>query len=123
MANRHKGQADLTVGDKTYTLVFDINSLCEVEYILDKPTDAILRSLVRSPPVHVVRALMWGGLRTHHPEIDLLGAGQIIEKIGGAGPALDALGEAMKASFPEPEVADGKASPRKRAAAGTGRRS
>lgn len=123
MPNPKRGQAGLKVGDKTYTLVFDINSMCEVEYILDLSTEAILRSLVRSPPFHVVRALLWGGLRTHHADIDLKGAGVLMEEIGGAGPALDAVGEAMKASFPEPEVADGKASPRKGARAGTGPRS
>jgi hypothetical protein len=123
MANRHAGEADIVAGGKTYTLVFDINSLCEVEYILDKSTDQILRSLVTVPPVHVVRALLWGGLRTHHPEMDLIAAGRIIEQIGGVGPALDMLGEAMKASFPEPEDAKGPKSPRKGAKVGTGPRS
>lgn len=123
MPNRNKGEAGLKVGDKTFTLVFDINSLCEVEYILDQSTEAILRSLVRSPPFHVVRALLWGGLRTHHPEVDLQGAGRLMEQIGGVGPSLDAVGEAMKSSFPDAEVADGEASPRKGARAGTGRRS
>lgn len=123
MANRHRGQAGIEVDGKVYLLVFDINSLCEVEYILDQSTEAILRSLVRSPPFHVVRALLWGGLRTHHPEVDLQGAGRIMEQIGGVGPSLDAVGEAMKSSFPDAEVADGEASPRKGARAGTGRRS
>ena len=109
MANRHRGQAALKVGDQTYALVFDINAMCEVEYLLDMPTDAILSRLMANPPLHVVRALLWGGLRRHHGDIALSAAGDLIEEAGGAGAALEAIGAAMQASFPspEPEAASG----------------
>lgn len=108
MANRHRGQAALKVGDQVYTLVFDINAMCEIEYLLDLPTDAILERLMSSPPLHVVRALLWGGLRANHPQIDLRAAGDLIEGAGGAAQALDAIGAAMQASFPDAEAGAAK---------------
>ena len=118
--NRAKGEAGFDVEGKTYVLAFNVNALCEVEYILDMPTDQILKALVVSPPLHVVRALLWGGLRQHHPDIDLIGAGDLIERAGGAGAALDKIGAALISAFPE---ADETENPQKGAPAGTGRRS
>jgi hypothetical protein len=123
MANRAKGEGALEIDGKTYTLAFTINAMCEVEYILDKPTDRILQSLLTSPPLHVVRALLWGGLRQHHADVDLHGAGDLIEKLGGPGLALDGIGLALQAAFPDAKEGDEPANPRKGAAAGTGRRS
>ena len=118
--NRAKGEAGFDVEGQTYVLAFNVNAMCEVEYILDLSTDRILRALVASPPLHVVRALLWGGLRQHHPDIDLIGAGDLIERSGGPGPALDKIGQALISAFPE---ADETARPRKGAEAGTGLRS
>ena len=123
MANRHRGEAALRVEGKVYTLAFTINAMCDVEGLLGRSTDQILAALVDSPPLSVVRALLWGGLRQHHADIDLNGAGEIIEALGGAGEALAVIGEAMSAAFPEAEPSGGDARPRKGAAAGTGRRS
>ncbi len=119
-ANRAKGEAGFDVEGQTYVLVFNVNALCEVEYVLDMATDRILKALAVSPPLHVVRALLWGGLRQHHPDIDLIGAGDLIERAGGPGPALDKIGEALVSAFPE---ADETENPRKGARAGTGLRS
>lgn len=122
-ANRQKGEAGFEVGGRTYVLAFNVNAMCEVEYVLNLSTDAILKALVRSPPLHIVRALLWGGLRQHHPDIDLIGAGDLIETAGGPGPALDKIGEALISAFPEEKAGDDTANPRKGAKAGTGRRS
>lgn len=122
-ANRAKGEAAVEVDGKPYVLAYNVNALCEVEYILDLSTDRILRALAVSPPLHVVRALLWGGLRQHHPEVDLPGAGQLIEKLGGAGPALEAIGEGLISAFPDVKEGPDPAHPPKGAAAGTGRRS
>jgi len=121
-ANRLKGEAGIEVEGQSYVLAFDVNAMCEVEYLLDQPTDRILRALTASPPLHVVRALLWGGLRRHHPDLDLQAVGALMEKMGGAGKALEAIGEALVSAFPEAEDPD-PANPPKGAAAGTGRRS
>ncbi len=119
--NRAKGEAGFEVGGQTYVLAFNVNAMCEVEYVLNLSTDQILRALASSPPLHVVRALLWGGLRQHHADVDLIGAGSLIEQMGGPGLALDGIGKALIAAFPEAK--DEPANPRKGAAAGTGRRS
>jgi len=121
MANPVKGEAGFDVEGQAYVLAFDINAMCEVEYVLNLSTDQILKALAFSPPLHVVRALLWGGLRRHHPDIDLIGAGALIESAGGPGLALDKIGQALISAFPEAK--DDPENPRKGAPAGTGRRS
>lgn len=123
MANRQKGEGAITVEGRVYTLAFDVNAMCEVEFILDKPTDLILKSLVASPALHVVRALLWGGLRRHHEGLDLKQCGEIIEAMGGAGPALESIGQALVAAFPDAPEGASDGPPPKGAAAGIGRRS
>lgn len=123
MANAVKGEASIDVEGRAYVLAFDINAMCEVEYILDRSTDRILRELATAPALNVVRALLWGGLRRHHPDVDLKGAGALIEDMGGAGPALDGIGKALVAAFPDAEAGADQSSPKTKAAAGTGRRS
>ena len=123
MANRLRGEAPLKVGSRELVLVFDVNAMCEVEQLLDMPTERILLALVRSPPLNITRALLWGGLRRRHPECDLLAAGDLIEEMGGSAAALLAIGAALEASFPEPPKDGDEVGPRKGASGGTGRRS
>ncbi|WP_426041503.1 hypothetical protein [Brevundimonas sp. TWP2-3-4b1] len=123
MANREKGQVAFDVEGRTYLLVFNVNALCEVEYLLNLSTDRILAALMVSPPLHVVRALLWGGLRQHHPEVDLKIAGDLIESAGGSGPALEKIGEALMSAFPEAEEGSDTSRPQKGATTGIGRRS
>lgn len=123
MANRAKGEAGLDVEGKHYVLVFHVNAMCEAEYILDMSTDRILRALTVDPRLHIIRALLWAGLRQHHPDIDLLGAGALIEEMGGAGAALLKIGEALESAFPDAPEGGDTEDPQKGAAAGTGRRS
>lgn len=123
MANAVKGEASIEVEGQTYVLAFNINAMCEVEYLLDLSTDRILQKLVASPPLHIVRALLWAGLRAHHDGIDLHGAGDLIEKIGGPGLVLEGIGKALVSAFPDAEDGADNSPPRTGAAVGTGRRS
>lgn len=123
MANRLKGEAAFTVEGQTYVLAFNVNAMCEVEYVLDLSTDRILKALTASPSLHIVRALLWGGLRQHHPGVDLFGAGTLMEKMGGAGLALDTIGAALVSAFPDAKEEAATSGPPKGASAGTGRRS
>lgn len=120
-ANPQKGEASIKVGERDYVLAFNINAMCEVEYVLNLSTDQILRALSSSPPLHVVRALLWGGLRQSHSAVDLIGAGDLIEEMGGPGLALDGIGKALISAFPDAK--DEPQNPRKGASAGIGRRS
>lgn len=130
MANPNRGEVALEVAGagpdqpaRRYVLVFSINAMCEVEYVLGKSTDQILLDLAASPPFHVVRALLWGALRERHPEMNLKAVGELMEAIGGPGVALDKVGEGLIAAFPDAAAEGDKPRPRKGAAVGRGRRS
>lgn len=123
MTNRAKGEAGIEVDGQSFVLAYNVNAMCEIEYVLAMSTDAILTSLTRSPALHIVRALLWGGLRQHHPDLTLAAAGELMEKMGGSGPALEKIGEGLVSAFPDPPKEGKAARPRKGARAGIGTRS
>lgn len=96
MANPARSEVALKVGDNDYTLKFSTNSICELEDRLDKGLNEIVRNMER---VATVRALLWAGLRHHHPEVTIAGAGEMIDS-AGVGPITDAIGRALTAAFP-----------------------
>jgi hypothetical protein len=120
MANPLRGEVDLQVGEKTYTLRLSINAIAEVETLLDKGINEILSTLdPQNARIGTLRAILWASLQEHHPEITLLDAGDLIGDVGAenAGPI---IGDAIKAAFPAP---DGKPRPPKAAKVGTGKAS
>jgi hypothetical protein len=117
MANALRGEVDLPVGDKTYTLRLSINAIVEVETLLDKGINEILATLdPASARIGTLRAILWASLQEHHPEVTLLDAGEMIGTVGAenAGPI---IGDAIKAAFP---ASDGKPRPRKAGKRGAG---
>jgi hypothetical protein len=99
MANPNRGEVELKAGDKTYTLAFTINSVCELETMLDKSVGEVVADMGR---VSVVRAVLWAGLRHHH-KVDLEQAGQIMHEAGAAVTA-QAINQALAMAFPQPEA-------------------
>jgi hypothetical protein len=105
MANKVRGEVAFAAGDKSYTLLFDINALCELEDVLGEGALAgglgangaqdVLISLKR------LRAFVWCGLRRHHGVLTLADAGDIVGAAGIAA-ATAAVGEALQAAFPDP---------------------
>lgn len=106
MANPHKGEVDLEVEGKVYTLRFSIDDICAVEDKLGRGFVAITASL--SDPeklsLSVIRGLLWGGLRSQHPGMTLLMAGDLMQRAGGVMKVLPVLTEALKRSFPDAEA-------------------
>lgn len=113
MANPHRGEVALTVGDQDYTLSFSINAICELEDALDKPVAKIAEGLQDASGVRmtVVRTVIWAALRDHHEEITLKEAG-IIASQAGIQAAMAAISAAFSLAFPEAKEA---ANPRKAA--------
>jgi hypothetical protein len=101
MANALKGEAELVAGDKTYTLVFDINSLCEAEDAAGMETRDILTALEHGNPIKVLRALVYAGLQRKHP-CHLIGAGEVVQA-AGIGAAREAVEKGLAAAFPVAE--------------------
>lgn len=103
MPNPHRGEVSLKAGEKTYTLAFTINSVCELENHLDKSLSDIVAGMGR---VSVVRAVLWAGLRHHHG-VSIEEAGDIMHEAGAAATS-EAINEAMMLAFPQPAGAAGK---------------
>jgi hypothetical protein len=121
MANPIRGEIDFPVDGEVYRLKLSINSIIEVEDILD--IGIVPLSQMFNDPTALkagnVRAMLWGALREYHPEIDLLAAGDIMTK-ARLQPTILHVGRALQAAFPSPE--EGKESPSpKRGQAGTGK--
>lgn len=96
MANPARGEVALRAAETDYTIKFSTNAICEVEDRLDKGLNTIIANMER---VTTVRALLWAGLRAHHPDMTLAGAGEIIDRVGMA-PVTEAIGKALTAAFP-----------------------
>ena len=99
MANPHRGEVAFKAGDADFTLVYSTNAICELEDALNRGLNAIVADIEK---LSTVRALLWAGLRTRHPDTTMAGAGEIIDKTGVAA-ATEAIGRALNAAFPKPE--------------------
>lgn len=105
MANKQRGEVSLKAGAETYVLRLTFNGICELEQVLDMHSSEI-DVLVRNPTTvrsaHW-RALLWGCLRDRHSDVDLEGAGEIIDR-AGAEEAIKAIYAALRESQPEPKA-------------------
>ena len=83
MANKFKGDVSFDAGEKTYTMRFSANALCEIEDALGMGVNAVATQLANpeSMRLKMVRVVFWAGLRDHHPEITLHQAGEIITDV------------------------------------------
>lgn len=115
MANAVKGEASFDADGQAYTLVLNINALCEAEDALGMSIDAILARYGTGLSVKLVRGLIWAALQEKHP-CDVKEAGRIIDAAGFL-EAKAALEKAFVASMPE---APADENPPKRGRAGTG---
>ena len=122
MANPIKGEVDFPVGETTYRLRLSINQLIEVEELTGLGIVQLANAFNNAETLKAgsVRAVLWGALREHHPDVDLLQAGEIMAE-ARLQPTIQYVGEALQAAFPKPE---GKESPSpKRGRAGNGKAS
>lgn len=111
MANLHRGSVSLQTGDRTYTLSFSTNALCELEDRTGK-TIQVLANALNVPDgvsLKMVRDLLWGALRDHHEDTDIHTAGEVIDTVG-LPDVMEAIGKALRAAFPD---AKGGGNPRK----------
>lgn len=99
-------------------LLLDFNALCALEGVLAKKIDEIGTAVLESPSM--MRTVMRVALEQHHPTVDELEAGRIIQAIG-LDVAAELILKAFTLSFPE-AAPGGDKGPRTAAAtpAGTG---
>jgi len=94
--NKHRGEINLNVGDRIYTLKFTTNSIVLLEEALGKSVNKIGDDV----GVKELRAMIWAGLQHNHPEITLDKVGEIIDEIGTEY-GFDRINEAISFAFPE----------------------
>jgi hypothetical protein len=110
MTNPHRGELEFSVDDKKFVLQYTHDALIELEQELDRGIVGILNELQAwsKEPERIrlgwVRAMLWTGLRKHHPDIDLIAAGELITAAGGVGAVVNLTGEAMGRAFSAPET-------------------
>lgn len=111
MTNPVRGEVPLKLKDRALTLVLDHEALMQAESAFGKPLPMLLaeaRLGFQAP----VRALLFGALRTHHPEITLAEASAIYLREGDAvAAALEAAELAGLADDPAPGNKVGGAKP------------
>jgi hypothetical protein len=97
MANPLRGEAEIE-GTK-YTLVYDMNTLCEAEDVLGVKIPALTVSLAEGDVgFKTIRGLVWAGLQEKH-ECSVREAGTIISD-AGMDPVMAAVQKALTAAFP-----------------------
>lgn len=112
MANIQRGQVELKAGDKTYTLQFTVNAICELEARLGLGIAKIAKTMSEPAEVSLTfaRALAWAALRSHHPNLTLDQAGDIVQEVGMT-ETIDQVGLAFMAAFPPPKEVEGTGGP------------
>jgi hypothetical protein len=98
MKNRIKGPAQLTLSDgRVLTIEYDFDGLIALEEASGMKMPEVYAEMGRlertkqPPSLRLARAIIYGGLQQHHPEIGLKEAGNLILN------ETDAIGRAMKA--------------------------
>lgn len=105
MANLHRGEATVRIGEREFRFVFTIAAICEIEGVERLPIGMVMEKLQRGF-VSTICVLVWAGLREHHPEVTLAQARDLtVDLIAeiGAHRAGDLIGEAVAAAFPAPK--------------------
>jgi hypothetical protein len=107
MANPHRGEVNLKVGEKNLTLRLGINAIAEIETLLDMGINEIAASLSDPEKLRIgtLRAIAWGALREKHPALSLTDVGEIIDE-AGAPAVMEAVQLAFERGFPSPEGGD-----------------
>jgi hypothetical protein len=103
MANAERGEVDLVVGDKTYTLFLSTNALCELQNRTKKTYGQVIRDL-RTLDMSDYRELVWAVLKKYHRKA-FTTVEQVGELIDDAKPraVMDALVQLFKLAQPPAE--------------------
>jgi len=76
MANKHRGEVELTIGGESKRLRFDMQALAELEEALGLESIAELGKRLDNPSIKLARAVLWAGLLHTEPELTLKAVGE-----------------------------------------------
>lgn len=76
MANKQRGESKIVLGDKEYTLRFDLNALVELEDKMGVPLSEMgeMKITIRN-----VRSMLWAGVLHQEPEITEQEIGKFVD--------------------------------------------
>ncbi|BBD01838.1 hypothetical protein [Sphingobium sp. YG1] len=99
MANPLRGEAAFKAGGASFTLVFDINTFCELEEETGLGVAELVEKIQEQPSFTLLRSIFCAGLQAHHPKTSIKEAGEIMSD-AGLDVMKDALARALKAAMP-----------------------
>lgn len=70
MANPHKGEVSVVIGETTYTLALTLNAMCELQDEFGVSWEQVAAQAEQGSPKHL-RSLLWVSLRKHHKDLTL----------------------------------------------------
>lgn len=77
--NSYRAQAELQIGNRTYTLQLDTNAVAELEDTLAVTGKMAVFSVALSGSIKGLRATLWVCLRPHHPKLTLKDVGDFLD--------------------------------------------
>lgn len=108
MSNPQRGETSLTVGDRAYTFVLDMDGICKAEAFLSTPGQIVtIAEIFYGAAIQSqrhARALIWAALQRHHPDMTIEKVNALIGVVGGSEELLKSI-EALKRST-EPDAED-----------------
>lgn len=128
MANPVRGEVAVSFGDRTLTLSFSVDAICQLEDRTGQVVRELGARILTEEAMAFKRTLLWAALRDHHPEVTHKAAGELMLEDGSEDlwPAfLKAWSAAWPIALPEAANApeDPQTTPPAAMAAGTGRAS
>lgn len=118
LANPLKGEAELVLGDgRAFTLRFDYDGLCSAQKASGLPFGKMAAELGEGASMETMLGLLRGGLKRHHPEVDVEDAQAML--VADFQACMEAIGEGMTSAMGRPGGA-GSGPPTGRAAPNRG---
>lgn len=114
MADNVKGEVPFEADGTTYTLVYSINAIINLEGKTEKTIQEIGEAMQDNPRLAFLRTVFHAGLLEHHRDVTEEQAGEVMQKAGGLAKAGALISEAFTAAFGAPE-GDKGADPQKAA--------
>lgn len=125
MANREKGEVDVSLAGRPFTLVFRTNEIVALETLLSTPTTRVrlpevIYEMAMGSITHI-RAFLWASMRKFHKDMTLEAVGELIDDVGGGEKVLEVIGEVKASLYPDPQDVEKVGRPQKpRRTRGTG---
>lgn len=101
MPNPHKGEAEITIGDKVYKMRLGFDCLATIEEKTGQPIEHTFRALsdTEKPRLRLMRLVFWAALLEYQPDLTEKEAGDLIVE-AGLGNVMTAFGQVTTATFP-----------------------